>query len=85
MGRLATFLSPILTLTQPMKITGYTGSSGPLHRCAIPSDTRSVIVEIVCLDTSAPYTSGQLRSDFSWVSPFADSDSTRSSTPDSRR
>ena len=42
-----------------MKITGYTGSNGRLCHSAIPSMTRSVIVEIVCLDTSAPYTSAR--------------------------
>jgi hypothetical protein len=37
-----------------MKITGYTGSSGRLCHCAMPSTTRSVMVEMVCFDTSAP-------------------------------
>ena len=51
----------------------------------MPSITLSVIVEMVCLDTSAPYTSARCALISPVVSPFADSDSTRSSTPDSRR
>jgi len=39
---------------QSMNSTGYTGSSGRFCHSAMPSITRSVIVEIVCLDTSAP-------------------------------
>jgi len=57
-----------------MKITGYTGSSGRFCQAAIPSITRSVMVEMVGFDTSARC-----------VSPFADSEITRSSTPDNRR
>jgi hypothetical protein len=34
-----------------MKITGYTGSSGRFCQAAIPSITRSVMVEMVCFDT----------------------------------
>ena len=54
MGRLATWPSRIFTLIASMKITAYTGSSGRLCQSARPSMTRSVIVVIVCLDTSAP-------------------------------
>jgi hypothetical protein len=52
--RFATWPSRIFTFTQSMKITGYTGSSGRFCHSPIPSSTRSVIVEMVCLDTSAP-------------------------------
>jgi hypothetical protein len=37
-----------------MKITGYIGSSGRFCHSDMPSITRSVIVEMVCFDTSAP-------------------------------
>lgn len=47
----------------------------------MPSITLSVIVEIVCLDTWAPYTSARCAEISPCVSPFADSDSTISSTP----
>jgi hypothetical protein len=45
------------------------------------SITRSVIAVIVCLDTSAPYTSARCALISPCVSPFADSEITRSSTP----
>jgi hypothetical protein len=45
----------------------------------------SVIVEIVCFDTSVPYTSARCAAISPWVSPLADNDSTSSSTPDSLR
>jgi len=51
----------------------------------MPSITRSVIVEIVCLDTSAPYTSAMCAEISPVVNPLADSEITMSSTPDSRR
>ena len=54
MGRLATWPSRIFTLIASMKITAYTGSNGRLCHSARPSMTRSVIVVIVCLETSAP-------------------------------
>ena len=68
-----------------MKITAYTGSSGRLCHSAIPSMTRSVIVLIVCLETSAPYTSARCAAISPWVSPFADREMTIPSTPVSRR
>lgn len=54
MGLLATDPSRILTWTASMKITGQTASSGRFCHSAMPSSTLSVIVEIVCRDTSAP-------------------------------
>src|ERR1039457_7129420 len=51
----------------------------------MPSMTRSVIVVIVCLETSAPYTSARCALISPWVSPFADREITMSSTPVSRR
>ena len=47
--------------------------------------TRSVIAVIVCLDTSAPYTSARCAAISPCVSPFADREITISSTPVSRR
>jgi hypothetical protein len=47
--------------------------------------TLSVIVEIVDLEISAPYTSARCAEISPCVSPFADSDSTISSTPPRRR
>ena len=47
--------------------------------------TRSVIVLIVCLETSAPYTSARCAAISPWVSPFADREMTMSSIPVSRR
>src|SRR5689334_14071216 len=47
----------------------------------MPSITLSVIVEIVCRDTSAPYTSARCALISPVVNPFADRDSTMSSTP----
>ena len=67
MGRLATWPSRIFTLMASMKITAYTGSSGRLCHSAIPSMTRSVIVLIVCLETSAPYTSARCAAISPWV------------------
>ncbi len=37
-----------------MKITGYTASSGRFCHSAMPSITLSVMVKMVCRDTSAP-------------------------------
>jgi hypothetical protein len=54
MGRLATCPSRILTWIASMNITGYTGSKGRFCHPTMPSMTLSVIVEIVCRDTSAP-------------------------------
>jgi len=54
MGRLATWPSRIFTLIASMKTTAYTASSGRFCHSAIPSITRSVIVVMVCLETSAP-------------------------------
>ena len=51
----------------------------------MPSITRSVIAVMVCLDTSAPYTSARCAAISPWVSPLADREITRSSTPVSRR
>ena len=68
-----------------MKITGYTASNGRDCHWARPSRTRSVIVEMVCLDTSAPYTSARCAEISPWVNPLADNEITRSSTPVSRR
>src|SRR6516225_10616045 len=61
------------------------GSRGRLCHSAMPSITRSVIVVIVCLETSAPYTSARCAAISPWVSPFADREITISSTPVSRR
>src|SRR5215831_7026477 len=47
--------------------------------------TRSVIAVMVCLETSAPYTSARCALISPWVSPFADREMTMSSTPVSRR
>ena len=85
MGRLATWPSRIFTLIASMKITAYTGSSGRFCQSASPSITRSVIAVIVCLDTSAPYTSARCAQISPCVSPFADREITISSTPVSRR
>jgi hypothetical protein len=68
-----------------MNSTGYTASNGRDCHSAIPSNTRSVIAEMVCLDTCAPYTSAKCAAISPVVNPFADSEITRSSTPDSRR
>src|SRR5229473_1735702 len=68
-----------------MKITAYTASRGRFCHSLMPSMTRSVIVLIVCLDTSAPYTSARCALISPWVSPFADREITMSSTPVSRR
>jgi hypothetical protein len=51
----------------------------------MPSITRSVIAVIRSLDTSAPYTSARCAQISPWVRPLADSDTTRSSMPPSRR
>src|SRR5229473_953890 len=67
-----------------MKITAYTASRGRFCHSLMPSMTRSVIVLIVCLDTSAPYTSARCALISPWVSPFADREITMSSTPVSR-
>ncbi len=53
-----------------MKITAYTESNGRLCHSAIPSMTRSVIVVMVCLETSAPYTSARCAAISPCVSPF---------------
>src|ERR1700677_5061907 len=68
-----------------MKITGYTTSKGRDCHSAMPSITRSVIVEMVCLDTFAPYTSARCAQISPWVKPLADNEITRSSSPVSRR
>src|SRR3979409_793115 len=68
-----------------MKITGYTESSGRDCHSAMPSITRSVIVEMVCLDTLAPYTSARCAQISPCVNPLADNEITRSSSPLSRR
>jgi hypothetical protein len=51
----------------------------------MPSMTLSVIVEIICLDISAPWTLAER----DWISPVikrvADNEIIRPSTPDSRR
>jgi hypothetical protein len=39
----------------------------------MPSITRSVIVEMVCLDTLAPYTSARCAQISPWVNPLAGS------------
>src|SRR5205823_6923639 len=72
MGRLATWPSRTFTLMASIKTTAYTASRGRLCHSAMPSMTRSVIVVIVCLDTSAPYTSARCAQISPWVSPFAD-------------
>lgn len=51
-------------------------SRGPLRHSATPSMTLSVMVEMVCFDTSA-----RCAAISPWVQPLADSDSTMSSTP----
>ncbi len=51
----------------------------------MPSMTLSVMVEMVCLETWAPYTSARCAEISPCVRPLADSDKTISSTPDSRR
>ena len=56
-----------------------------LCQSARPSITRSVMAVIVCLETSAPYTSSRCALISPWVSPFADREITMSSTPVSRR
>jgi hypothetical protein len=53
-GRLATAPSRILTWMASMKTTGWTASRGRLCHSAMPSRTLSVIVEIVCRETSVP-------------------------------
>ena len=53
---------------------------GRFYHSAMPSMTLSVIVEIVCRDTSAPYTSARCALISSVVRPLADSDRTMSST-----
>ncbi len=68
-----------------MKITGYTESNGRDCHSAMPSITRSVIVEMVCLDTLAPYTSARCAQISPCVNPLADNEITRSSSPVSRR
>jgi hypothetical protein len=68
-----------------MKTTGYTLSSGRFCHSTMPAITLSVMVEMVCLDTVAPYTSARCAEISPCVSPFADSDRTISSTPPSRR
>src|SRR6266536_152533 len=85
MGRLATWPSRIFTLMASMKITAYTESNGLLCHSARPSMTRSVIAVIVCLDTSAPYTSARCAAISPCVSPFADREITSSPAPVSRR
>ena len=44
-----------------------------------------MIVEIVCLDTCAPYTSARCAAISPWVNPLADNEITSPSTPDRRR
>jgi hypothetical protein len=51
----------------------------------MPAITLSVIVEIVDLEISLPYTSARCAGISPWVRPFADSDNTISSTPPRRR
>jgi hypothetical protein len=46
--------------------------------------TRSVMVLIVCFETSAPYISARCAAISPWVSPFAEREMTMSSTPFSR-
>src|SRR5690348_4017079 len=70
MGRLATWPSRIFTLMASMKITAYTASSGRFCQSAIPSITASVIVLIVCFETSAPIDLRQVRSDLPMRQPF---------------
>src|SRR4029077_19816348 len=60
-------------------------SSGRDCHSARPSITRSVIAVIVCLETSAPYTSARCAAISPWVSPFAGREITISSTPVRRR
>ncbi len=67
-----------------MNSTAYTGSSSRPCHSARPSITRSVMVVMVCFDTSAPYTSARCAQISPCVSPFADSEITRSSIPVSR-
>ncbi|TDO56622.1 hypothetical protein EV651_1129 [Kribbella sp. VKM Ac-2571] len=67
-----------------MNSTGYTASSGRFCHSTIPSTTLSVIVEIVCRDTCAPYTSARCAEISPVVSPLADNKITISSTPDNR-
>lgn len=61
------------------------GSRGRFCHSPIPSRTVSVIVEIVVLDTSLPYTSAKCAAMSPWVIPRADSDTTTSSIEPSRR
>jgi hypothetical protein len=56
-----------------------------LHHSLMPSITRSVIVEMVCLDTVAPYTSARCAQISPCVNPLADNEITNPSSPDSRR
>jgi hypothetical protein len=51
----------------------------------MPSSTLSVIVEIVCRETSAPYTSAKCAAISPVVKTLADKEITMSSTPVSRR
>src|SRR3712207_8991628 len=67
--------STLFPYTTLFRSTGYTGSRGRFCHSAIPSRTLSVIVEIVCLDTSAPYTSARCAEISPCVRPFADNDS----------
>lgn len=64
---------------------GWTRSSGQDCHSVMPSLTESVIVEIVCFDSEAPWTSARCAEISPCVSPFPDSKSTISSTPVSRR
>ncbi|UJB40393.1 IS4 family transposase [Streptomyces sp. A1-5] len=56
-------------------------SRGRFCQSDMPSITASVMWEIVCLETSAPYTSARRAAISPCVSPFADRDRTISSTP----
>jgi hypothetical protein len=51
----------------------------------MPSITRSVIVEMACLDTFAPYTSPRCAQISPCINPLADNEITKSSSPVSRR
>jgi len=82
---LATCPSRIFTWIASMNTSGYTASSGRDCHSARPSITRSVIVVIRSLDTCAPDTSAGCAQISPCVSPLADNDTTRSSTPPSRR
>jgi hypothetical protein len=56
-------------------------SSGRFCHSAMPSITLSVIVEMVCFDTSVPYTSARCAQISPWVRPLATHSRSAAATP----